>query len=476
MSSPAQADILRSTDPVTGDLIWEGAVASPEEVDAAVARARGALPVWRGRSLAERVRCLRAFAESIGEAMEELALAISRENGKPLWESRTEAAAVRGKIELSIEAHERRCGDFVNRGAHTRFRPHGVVGVLGPFNFPAHLPNGHIAPALLAGNTVVFKPSPDTPGVGEWLVRRWRASGLPPGALECVQGGAATGAHLAGHAGIDGLFFTGSAHVGKRLLAANADHPGKILALEMGGNNALVVHEAADVRAAAGVVAQSAFISAGQRCTCARRLILVEGPESNELLDALEAVVAGLRVGHYAEDPEPFFGPLISGAAADRVSAAAADLLKKGARLRLPVERIREGTPLLRPGIYDVTGMPDRADTEIFGPVLQVIRCRNFAEALEETNRTRFGLAAGLLSASEAHYRHFRETVRAGIINWNHPLTGASSAAPFGGIGDSGNHRPSAYFAADYCSYPVASLERSDLGEAPALPGFSRVP
>jgi succinylglutamic semialdehyde dehydrogenase len=475
MSSPDRPEILRSTDPVTGDLVWEGPVATAADVDAAVSRARAALSAWQVRSFAERANCLRTFAESVGAAAEDLALAISRENGKPLWESRTEAAAVRGKIELSIEAHERRCADFVNRGAHTRFRPHGVVGVLGPFNFPAHLPNGHIAPALLAGNTVVFKPSQETPGVGEWLVRQWRASGLPSGALECVQGGAETGAHLAAHPGIDGLFFTGSAHVGKRLLAANADHPGKILALEMGGNNALVVHEVEDVRAAAAVVAQSAFISAGQRCTCARRLILVEGTESEQLLEALAGIARELRVGHFAEDPAPFLGPVISNAAADRILGAAGDLVKAGARAVLPVERLRAGAPLLRPGIFDVTGIKDRTDAEIFGPVLQVVRCRSFAEALEEAKRTRFGLAAGLLSASEAHYRKFRETVRAGIINWNHPLTGASSAAPFGGIGDSGNHRPSAYFAADYCSYPVASLERPDLGEPAVLPGFPGV-
>ena len=464
-------DSFSSINPATGEIVWTGAAADEAEVGAAVRRARAVFRPWARMPLAEREAHLRAFARGLTARQADLAGAISREVGKPRWEALTEVQSMITKIDFAVRGYAQRCAEFGSGASTTRFRPHGVCAVFGPFNFPGHLPNGHIVPALLAGNTVVFKPSEHAPLVAERTLAIWREAGLPSGVLEVVQGARATGAALATHADIDGLFFTGSARTGMWLAEHFARHPEKILALELGGNNPLVVWDAADLRAAALLVAQSAFITAGQRCTCARRLIVRDGREGEELLAELRGVVERIRTGVHTDEPEPFMGPVISARAADGILAGQDALITGGARALAKVRRLRDNTGLITPGLVDVTAMPVRpADEEIFGPLLQVRRVQDFDTALAEANATRYGLAAGLLSDDPALYGRFREEVRAGIINWNQPLTGASGAAPFGGVGRSGNHRPSGLFAADYCAHPVASLEQPVLQPPAQLP------
>jgi succinylglutamic semialdehyde dehydrogenase len=483
-----------SINPATGETVWTGPEADAAAVDAAGRAARQAFPAWSGKSFAERAAIAKAFAAQLAANKEALARAISAEVGKPHWEALTEVQSMIGKVDISIEAHQRRCAEFKNSLGVTRFRPHGVVAVLGPFNFPGHLPNGHIVPALLAGNTVVFKPSEYAPAVAELTAKLWTAAGLPVGVLNLVQGGRDTGAALAAHAGIDGLFFTGSARAGLALNEQFARTPERILALEMGGNNPLIVHRAADVKAAVALTVQSAYLSAGQRCTCARRLIVVTGranapdePSSTAgsagrlalpddfgdaaaFMSALWNSVRNLRVGASTERPEPFMGPVVSAATADRLLEAQKNLLARGAVALVEMRRLKPGAGLVSPALLDVTAVTGRDDEEFFGPLLQVIRVPDFEAALREANNTRYGLAAGLISDDAALYERFRAEVRAGIINWNQQLTGASSGAPFGGVGRSGNHRPSAYLAADYCSYPVASIEVPELKLPAQLP------
>lgn len=459
-----------SINPCTGATVWTGRAADAVAVDRAVASARRAFASWGVRPLEERAVLLRAFAAELAAHKEALAHAISDEVGKPHWEALTEVQSMIGKIDLAIEAHAKRCGEFRSSVGVTRFKPHGVVAVLGPFNFPGHLPNGHIVPALLAGNTVVFKPSELAPGVAEKTVALWRAAGLPEGVLTVVQGGRETGAALAAHAGIDGLFFTGSARAGQALNELFARTPEKILALEMGGNNPLVVTRTSDLKAAVALTVQSAFLSAGQRCTCARRLIVPDGDEGDAFLAALVAATRKLRVGAPTDRPEPFMGPVVSARAAAQLLQAQSDLIERGAKPLVPALQLDAGPAFVSPGILDVTNVAAREDEELFGPLLQVIRVADFDAAIAEANATRFGLAAGLLSDDAALYARFYREVRAGIINWNQQLTGASSAAPFGGVGRSGNHRPSAYFAADYSAYPVASIEVPQLKLATQLP------
>ena len=426
-------------------------------------RARNAFPEWSRRPLLDRIALLRSYANQLTVRKTELAKLISQEVGKPDWEALTEVQSMIGKVELSIEAHFKRCSDFTGGPAIARFRPHGVVAVFGPFNFPGHLPNGHLVPALLAGNTAIFKPSEYAPAVAELTRDCWLEAGLPENALQIVQGARATGEWLADHPDIDGLFFTGGSSTGAFLATKFARSPGKILALELGGNNPLVAWHPADIPAAALLILQSAFLSAGQRCTCARRLILPADASGDALLTELIALIARLRVGPSTERPEPFCGPVISTASAERVLAAQEALIAAGGTSLVPVTSITPGGALLRPGLIDVTAVPNRPDEEIFGPLLQVIRVPDFAAALTESNRTRFGLAAGILTDDAALFARFRDEVRAGIVNWNHALTGASGAVPFGGIGASGNHRPSGFFAADYCSYVVAGIENPEL-------------
>lgn len=463
-----------SADSSTGTSVWNGNEAASTEVDAAVGAARIAFPLWSAFDLPLRTRYIEAFRDVLTQRKEDIARAISIEVGKPLWESKTEVAAIINKVSYSIDANSQRCADTVllqpQGRLATRHRPHGVMAVFGPFNFPGHLPHGHIIPALLAGNTIVFKPSELTPLVAETLIKCWEQTGLPPGIINLIQGGRETGGLLAAHRDIDGLLFTGSWPTGKRLSEQLASAPYKILALEMGGNNPYVIGTIKDIRTAAYLTIQSAFLTSGQRCTCARRLIIPRGDLGDRLLETLVAMAKGLAVGAYTDSPEPFMGPVISSTAAERILNAQKSMLENGGLPLLKLEQHHRGPAFLSPGIIDVTSIAKRADEEIFGPLLQVIRVDGFAAAINEANNTQYGLAAGLLSDDPKEYEIFLRDIRAGVVNWNVPLTGASSAAPFGGIKHSGNHRPSAFYSADYCAYPVASLEAESMNMPAVLP------
>lgn len=472
-----EGEALESHEPGSGRRLWQGRAASASQVAAALQAARRAFAGWAARPLEQRIAVLERFAQVLGERSEALATLIGRETGKPLWEARTEVASMVAKVAISLRARAERAGErsapLGDAQSVLRHRPHGVLAVFGPYNFPGHLPNGHIVPALLAGNCVLFKPSEQTPAVAELTVRCWHDAGLPPGVLNLLQGGRETGAALAAEPDLDGLLFTGSSATGLALHRQFAQTPQKILALEMGGNNPLLVEEIADLDAAVLCIVQSAFLSAGQRCTCARRLLVPEGAWGERLLARLVEVASRLRVGRFDAEPPPFMGAVISSAAAGQLLEAQAALLARGAKPLLAMRRLEPCSALLTPGILDVSAVAERPDEEYFGPLLQVIRYRDFEAALAEANATRFGLAAGLISTSQERYEQFLLHSRAGIINWNRPLTGAASSAPFGGIGASGNHRPSAWYAADYCAYPVASLEaRQPLLPASLPPGL----
>ncbi|MBA2918378.1 succinylglutamate-semialdehyde dehydrogenase [Sphingomonas sp. MAH-20] len=453
---------LISYEPATGAELWRTAIG---DADAEVAAARASWADWARRPLDERIAVLRRFAELAKERKELFADLIARETGKPLWEARTEVDAVVNKVEISIRAHQERTDTRdLGAGAHLRHKPHGVLAVLGPYNFPAHLPNGHMVPALLAGNAVVFKPSEKTPTSGEMLIRLYHEAGVPDGVARLLIGGPAEGRALSAHPDIDGLLFTGSARTGLALNRQFADTPEKILALEMGGNNPIIVWDAGDVAAAAALIVQSAYMTAGQRCTAARRLIVRDGAEG-PLLRELEGLVDRLIVGGPHDEPAPFMGPVIDNDAADALVEAFLSLVERGGRVVRPLDRRDADRPFLSPALIDVTDVPDRPDAELFGPVLQLVRVADFDAAIAEANDTRYGLSASLIGGDRALFDRFWAGARAGIVNWNRPTNGASSAAPFGGVGLSGNHRPSAYYAADYVAYPVVSTE-TDKAEA----------
>lgn len=467
---------LTSTNPATGEALWQGTTTDAAGVHAAVERARAGFSRWSTTPLEERAAILQRFAALASERKEEIARAIASESGKVLREARMEAGALASKVAISLEAYQARTGSSsaaMDGGIQRSLthRPLGVMAVFGPYNFPVHLANGHIIPALLAGNTVVFKPSEQVPMCGELLVRLYHEAGVPEDVVALVQGARETGVALAQAPGIAGILFTGSYETGRAIHASLAGKPEIMLALEMGGNNPLIIGDVPDAEAAAALVIDSAFATTGQRCTCARRLIVPTGAQGNAVIDAVVALSERLIVGDpFATDPEPYMGPLINNTQAEHVLQAQAALQESGGRVLVASKRLHERLPFLSAGLVDVTAAA-REDREVFGPLLQVIRVRDMQEAVEEANRTAFGLSAGLISSDTTQWEYVYPRLRAGIVNYNRPLTGAASAAPFGGPGCSGNFRPSAYYAADYCAYPVASLS-SEAVPSLTLPGL----
>ncbi|MDA1020699.1 MAG: succinylglutamate-semialdehyde dehydrogenase [Cyanobacteria bacterium] len=450
--------MFSSVNPATGKEIWQGQEAGAKKIDEAVAAARQAFPGWAALTLEQRFEYLENFTKLVEANQARLAQILCEDTGKAIWEARMEVMSPIAKLKISLDAYKERTGTKVNGLSVVRHKPHGVIAVFGPYNFPIHTPHGHIVPALLAGNTVVFKPSELTPYISEEVMKLWQQAALPEGVMTMVQGEVETGKLLSAHPGIDGIFFTGSSRTGKILHENYAGHPGKILALELGGNNSLVVHQASDIDATAYMIIQSAFITAGQRCTCARRLILIDS-EADAILERLVAMSSKIKIGD-PTDESNFMGPVISEAQASKLLQAQRSLATKGAKVLLEMKHI--GGAFVSPGIVDCTGLIV-ADEENFGPLLKVYRVKTWDEAIEKANDTEYGLSSGLISDSQELYDDFRHRIRAGLCNWNTQITGATSAAPFGGIGLSGNHRPSAYYAADYCAYPVSSMEVGEL-------------
>lgn len=462
------------------------------DVAEAVAAARAALPAWSAWPRERRFAVLRRFQALAAAAGPRAATLIADETGKALWDATAEAGLLGAKVDITLDASPgaalNRVTDFEVPVAPTRrgtcaFRPHGVVAVLGPFNFPMHLPNGHIIPALAMGNTVVFKPSDKAPACGQLLTElldeACRAEGAPPGVVNLVQGSLPAARALVAHDDLDAILFTGSWVAGRAIMQANLDRPGRILALEMGGNNAAVVMPDADLRQALVECVRSAFVSTGQRCTCTRRLI-VHREVAPVFIPALVRAAQGLRIGPPHAAPPVFMGPIISREARDAVLGFQARAEAAGARVLLraaPVDTSAGGW-YLTPGILEVTGFEPRGaadgpfhpgcDEEIFGPLLRIAVVDGFDDALRQANSTRFGLAASIFTRDATSAARFQREVRAGCVNTNTGTAGASSKLPFGGLGLSGNHRPAGAFSLDYCAYPVAGLVET--GDAATLP------
>jgi len=462
-----QGAAIDSLNPATGSTIWKGRSANPEQIAAAIFAARSAFGTWMSLSLEQRSHYLEKFTRILSEQQQELSEYLSQETGKPLWEAKTEIAGMIGKLAISKQAFAERCKQ-VSTDLHgitsvTRHKPHGVVVVIGPFNFPGHLPNGHIIPALLAGNTIVFKPSELTTMFAIKMLECWVAAQLPPGVLNMVIGAGDVGRQLVENPEVDAVFFTGSYETGHKIELVSLNHPKRIVAAEMGGNNPLIVYKPNNIDAAVYITIQSAFTTAGQRCTCARRLIVHKDNNGEKFVKRLIEVAARLNVGSYTDHPEPFLGPVISNDAANKILTSYQEWLDAGAKVLLPMKRLKENLPFLTPGIIDVTDVTDKQDEEIFGPLLRLQWVDDFETAIHEANNTSYGLSAGLLCDDPKLYQQFLQYIVAGIVNWNRPTVGSTSSAPFGGLGKSGNHRPSAYYAADYYSYPVASMEANEL-------------
>lgn len=449
-----------SFEPATGSELWRGRIGDAEDV---VARARRAWPLWAAQPLSTRIELLRRFANEVRKESDKLADLIARETGKPLWEARGEVDGVIDKVEVSVRAYaertsQRKLDSALNGTSAVRHKPHGVLAVISPYNMPALLPAAQIIPALIAGNVVVCKPSEKAPATGELLVRCFHRAGISAAVVQVLQGGPEQAQTLAMHDGVDGVLFTGSAHAGVSINRKLAANPGKVVALELGGNNPIVVWDTPKIVDAATIVVQSAFTSAGQRCSSARRLI-IKSTMYDAVISEVRRLTERLIVGAPFDTPTPFLGPVIDNAAADGLTESFVYLLSNGGRAIKHMTRLREDLPFVSPAIIDVTKIDERPDVELFGPLLQVVAVDDFDEAIAEANNTRFGLVASLLGGSPQDYNRFWANVRAGVVNWNRPTIGENAGAPFGGTGLSGNNRPGGYYMADSCAYPVASAE-----------------
>lgn len=451
---------LKSINPSDQTIAWHKNGASAEQVAQAVNIAKDAQAQWAMTPLTRRIEILENFAQLLRDNIDELANIISLETGKPDWEAQTEVTAMANKVAISISAQQARANtENGYTGNHTHLnlthRPHGVMAVFGPYNFPGHLPNGHIVPALLAGNTIVFKPSEETPFTAEKTIELWQQAGLPNGVINLVQGAKEVGIALAKQ-DIDGLLFTGSSITGRILHQQFSGKPEVLLALEMGGNNPLIIDQEVNTSAAINIVLQSAFLSAGQRCTCARRLIIVKDETTDEFIQQLSEKMSRLIAGKPKDQPEPFMGPVINRHTVNTLLQAQQTLIELGGKPLNKMDLLDDTSNLLRPGLIDMTSAQTPPDEEWFGPLLQLHVVDTFEQAISLANQTQYGLAAGLVSDNAKHQALFSHSIKAGVISINQPTAGASSELPFGGVGASGNHRPSAFYAADYCAWPQA--------------------
>lgn len=469
---------FESRNPCTGDVIWKGNEADQLQISDAVSSAQQAFKKWSRLPFEERKQKIFAVHSLLESRKKELASAISLETGKPYWESHAEMARVLDKFDISLEAYLSRTPEqkhaLASGTLFIRHKPHGVAAVYGPFNIPVHLSNGHIIPVLLAGNTIVFKPSELTPSCCALYVKCLHDAGIPPGVVNMLQGGPTVGAALAADARINGVFFTGSWQTGRKLMEASLPFPRRITALEMGGNNPLIIWDSHDIATAAEIAVLSAFISTGQRCTCARRLILPSTEEGKKILNAVINLTRSLLIGPPESNPEPFMGPLISAEAVKKLETGYHGLISQGAVPLLPLEPHTSGHGFVRPSILDVTHVSHRDDVEHFGPLLQIYWAQSFDEAIEIANDTSYGLSSAIVTDNPDLYQKFWEEINAGVVNWNSPTTGISSKAPFGGVGKSGNFRPGAYYAADYSAYPVSSMEAPAPIPSSSIPGLTQ--
>ena len=456
---PSPADIV-ATEPASG---VEIARFRPGDVPSVLAAAKAAWPRWAELAPSARSDALRRLGSEIRREAEPLAALIAREIGKPLWEAHREVEAALARIDSAARSHAERCPqrrhDSALQGASSvRHRPLGVMAVISPFCEPLAAAIDSIAPALIAGNVVVFKPSERATATGAALVDCATRSGLPSGVLHLLPGDGDVGRELVAHEAVDGVLFTGSTPVGQQIARKLAPRPDKLLWLALGGNSPVVVWDTPLLDDAAALVVQSAFGGAGQRALAARRLI-VRDTLAEPLLERVKALADRIICGAPFDDPAPFMGPVIDTNVADGLTQSFIWLMSNGGKPIKHMQRLHPDLPFLSPAIIDVTAVADRPDVELYGPLLQVVRVADFDAALNEANATRYGLAAALIGGNPQQFQSFWARARAGAVHWNRATTTALPAAPFGGVGLSGNYRAGGPYMADSCAFPVASCE-----------------
>ena len=481
MKSEKNTTNFTCLNPLDQRVLWAGSVSTPDRVRTVMQKSHVTSRSWRTVPIERRIEIVRRYGELLKTNADAFATLISDETGKLVPDAKGEVNASIAKCELSIRAiKERRGKQVVDQSTSQRnqqtvhvdrqlsFTPLGVAVVLGPFNFPLHLPGGQIIPAILAGNTVVFKPSELATAVGAKMVETWHQAGLPEDVLSMIVGGPDVAIEAIDSEHTSAVFLTGSRQAGLAIHRQLAGRPEVLLALELGGNNPIVIDENVPVPDVADVVSFSAYVSAGQRCTCARRAIFIEGPDTGAQIAALIEKTKTIHAGYPGDDPAPHIGRLISEHAASRLQRTYQELLDLGCTPMVPLSRDPDRPDIVQPIIVAADSLPEKAidrigEMEWFGPLLVIQRVPNFEEAISMASRTPYGLSAALMSHSRERFDRFQASVAAGVINWNSPTTGAAGLLPFGGRGESGNHRAAGFHAIDFCSDPIASIEATQV-------------
>ena len=475
MNTTNNPENFTSISPLDGRPLWSGEITGKPAISSVFERSAAAGQHWRTEKVSTRIQIARRFAQVLEQRKDEIASLITDETGKLPHEAAGEVSASIAKINWSVQAmSDRRSTTRLNTSESParciRYGPLGVTLVLGPFNFPLHLPGGQIVPSLLSGNSVVFKPSDQSTAVGAWMVDAWREAKLPLDVLQMIVGGVDVAIDAIDHPSVAAVFLTGSRIAGQSVHRQLAGRPEVLLALELGGNNPIVIDSDVDPTSAANHVSFSAFVSSGQRCTCARRAIFLQSNQAQQQIESLVAKCRSLTTGMPYDVDEPHLGPLVSSDAAASLAKTYDELIRRGCRPILPLTINDHHHSLVGPAIVDASDLDEGQTSalgqmEWFGPLLVIFRASDLRNAFHIASQTPYGLSASLLGGTQDDFDFFVDQVGAGVVNWNGPTTGAAGNLPFGGHGWSGNHRPAGYFATDFCNEPVSSIENQELAE-----------
>lgn len=438
----AQSHSERSNPSDLSETIGRFAIASPSDVADAVTAAHQALPAWTAETPQKRQDILYRVAEAIIARKDELAVLLSREEGKTLAESRAEVTKAGETFRYFAGEAVRMAGASlrsVRAGVDIDMRREsiGVVALITPWNFPFSIPAWKTAPALAYGNCAILKPAELTNAIAWELAKILHEAGVPPGVFQLVMGGAETGAALISDQGIDGISFTGSGTVGRRIAKEAVDRDVR-LQLELGGKNPLYIAADADREKALDAVIKGGFYSTGQRCTASSRII-VDAAIHDGFLEELVARSRALRIGH-ALDPETDIGPLASEAQVRRVAGFVAEAAEDGAERLCGGDRPERPTKgyFFTPTIFARGDMRQKINhEEVFGPVISVFKAEDFSAAVKIANATEYGLSAGIFTKSHAMARAFMRASTAGMVMVNLPTVGSDYHVPFGGRGAS---------------------------------------
>ena len=467
----AQERILKKSPAELSLILWEAGVYY-QHVDAVIESAQKGFDFWRKLSFEDRIQYLKKYQEVVRARKDEIAMALALEVGKPLWEAKTEAAALDSKVSVTItDSYERIKQKTItnvmhNIDGHVVSKPLGPCFVIGPFNFPCHLANGQILSALLAGNSVIFKPSEKTIYSAQLMIECFHEAGFPEGVVNFINGTGHTASKITADKRIRGIFFTGSRGVGLKILENTHKDLNKLVALELGGKNSTILHHDTNISHALPELLRACFLTTGQRCT-STSMILVHRKIEQEFIQKFKEVTERIRVGHPVKDQDPFMGSLIDEQAEKLYFDFCNFGKQEGAEEIVAPRKLDVGYEgyYVSPSIH-YAKKPNLEgkfiQEEIFGPNCFFVPYDDIEDAIRIANSTNYGLAASVFTRDPEIYKLCLRDIDSGLLNLNRSTVGATARLPFGGVKNSGNYRPAAVSMIDHCVSTVASLETLD--------------